>query len=85
MTEQSQFSEFPLLETLLRAKSLSLQATYTNGDVANLFEVAARTIQAWVRNGDLKARRLPGRAKFLSVDLEEFLQNSSRVSQADRR
>lgn len=78
MGEQQPKSEMlPLLETLLREKGLSLKGTYTNRDVADIFDVAVRTIQEWCRNGGLKPRRLPGRAKFLSGDLEEFLQNSS--------
>jgi len=77
MSEQESFGKFPLLETLLAAKGLSLKGTYTNRDVADMFDVAVRTIQEWSRNGNLKPRKLPGRAKFLSGDLEEFLQNSS--------
>lgn len=75
--QQAKFEIFSLLETLLREKGLSLKGTYTNRDVAEIFDVAVRTIQEWCRNGDLKPRKLPGRAKFLSGDLEEFLQNSS--------
>lgn len=77
MSEQESFGKFPLLETLLVAKGLSLKGTYTNRDVADMFDVAVRTIQEWSRNGNLKPRKLPGRARFLSEDLEEFLQNSS--------
>jgi hypothetical protein len=77
--QQSDLERFPLLEALLRAKGLSLKGTYTNRDVAGLFDVAVRTMQEWSRNGNLKPRKLPGRARFLSGDLEAFLQNSASI------
>jgi helix-turn-helix protein len=81
MSEEESFGKFPLLETLLAAKGRSLKGTYTNRDVADMFDVAVRTIQEWSRNGNLRPRKLPGRAKFLSEDLEEFLQNSTCMPQ----
>ncbi len=69
--------KFPLLEALLHERGMSLKGIYTNHDVADIFGVATRTIQEWSRNGKLKPRNLPGRFRFLSADLEEFLQNSS--------
>jgi hypothetical protein len=81
--QQPKFEMFPLLEALLREKGLSLKGTYTNRDVADMFGVATRTIQEWCRNGDLKPRKLPGRARFLSGDLEAFLQNSSSIPTAN--
>jgi transposase len=77
--QQTQLERYPLLEALLSAKGLSLQGTYSNRDVACLFDVAVRTIQEWNRNGNLKPRNLPGRARFLSEDLEAFLKNSTRA------
>lgn len=78
MSEQQPKSEvFPLLDALLREKGLSLKGIYTNHDLADIFGVAIRTIQEWSRTQKLKPRNLPGRARFLSADLEEFLQNSS--------
>lgn len=71
-----------LLERLLTEKGLRLKGTYTNRDVAEIFSVAVRTIQDWVRKGSLPARNLPGRGRFLSEDLEEFLRNS-RCAAAD--
>jgi transposase len=55
-----------------------LQPTYSNRDVATLFGVSIRAIQDRVASGQLTARDLPGRAKFLPVDLEEFLQHSKK-------
>ena len=75
--QQPKPERFPLLEALLREKGLSLKGIYTNHDVADIFGVATRTIQERIRNGYLTARMLPGRGRFLSQDLEEFLQNSS--------
>ncbi len=74
------FSKYPLLEALLEQKGLSLQGTYTNRDVANIFIVSVRTIQEWVRSNKIRARDLPGRARFLSEDLEELLVNSRKSS-----
>ena len=69
----SDVKKYPLLEEILRIKGLPLQATYTNGDVASIFDVSVRAIQNRVSTGQLQARDLPGRAKFLPVDLEGFL------------
>jgi len=71
-------AKYPLLESLLAQKNLSLKGTYTNHDAAEMFGVSVRTIQDWVRKGDFVARNLPGRGRFLSEDLEHFLQNSAR-------
>ena len=74
MSNQEQ--KYSLLESLLSEKGLRLKGTYTNRDVAELFGVSVRTIQERVTRGDLKTRDLPGRSRFLSWDLEEFLRNS---------
>lgn len=76
--QESTFAKYPLLKTLLDERRLSLKGTYTNRDVAKIFGVSVRTIQDWSRNGDFKPRHLPGRARFLSEDLEQFLLNSSK-------
>jgi len=81
--QEPKFEKYPLLEALLDEKGLSLRGTYTNRDVANIFGVSTRTIQDWSRNGYFKPRSLPGRARFLSEDLEGFLRNSSKPQ--DRR
>jgi hypothetical protein len=47
-------------------------------DVAQLFDCSVRSIQDRVYDGELKERDLPGGAKFLDGDLEEFLRNSVR-------
>ena len=65
--------KFPLLEELLSIKSLPLQATYTIRDMAQMFNVSVRAIQSRVASGQLSVRDLPGRAKFLPQDLEDFL------------
>ena len=43
--------------------------------------VSIRTIQDRVSSGKLMARDLPGRAKVLAQDLEDFLSNSRRTTQ----
>jgi hypothetical protein len=75
-----QEAKCPLLERLLAEKGLPLKGVYTNRDVSEIFGVSVRAIQERTSRGDLKARNLPGRGRFLSVDLEEFLRNSSRVT-----
>jgi Helix-turn-helix domain len=69
---------YPLLEGLLCIKGLALQATYTNEDVATLFGVSVRTIQSRAADGTLTSRKLIGRARFLPIDLENFLMKSKR-------
>jgi len=69
---------YPLLQPLLEQKSLGLKGIYTIRDAATIFGVSRRTIQEWVRDGKLMARDLPGRARFLSEDLEQFLEKSVR-------
>lgn len=76
--QEPKFARYPLLEALLAESGLSLKGAYTNRDVANIFLVSVRTIQDWSRNGYFKPRNLPGRARFLSSDLEKFLQDSSK-------
>jgi hypothetical protein len=76
--QEPKFAKYPLLEALLSERGLSLKGAYTNRDVATIFNVATRMIQDWTRNGYFKPRNLPGRARFLSADLEEFLQDSSK-------
>lgn len=69
---------FPLLERLLLEKNLKPKGIYANRDAASIFDVSTRTVQDWVRSGKLQARDLPGRGRFLSQDLELFLQQSIR-------
>jgi len=79
MSEQKTLpTRYPLLESLLAQKNLALKGTYTNRDTGYIFGVSVRTIQDWVRKGDLVGRNLPGRGRFLSEDLENFLQTSIR-------
>jgi len=72
----NQEAKYPLLESLLSEKGLRLKGTYTNRDVAEIFRVSVRTIQERVKSGELRVRDLPGRGRYLSGDLEEFLKNS---------
>ncbi len=75
-TDTPKASKYPLLETILAHKGLPLRALYTLHHVAEIFGVSIRAIQDRVKRGYLKSRDLPGRAKFLSIDLEAFLENS---------
>jgi hypothetical protein len=70
--------KYPLLETILAHKGLQLKGMYTLSDVAGIFGVCVRAIQDRTKHGHLNSRNLPGRAKFLSIDLEDFLRTSSR-------
>lgn len=71
--------KYPLLEAVLSAKGLPVKGVWTIADVAQIFDVRNRTIYDWINNQKLAARDLPGRGRFLSVDLEEFLRNSKRL------
>lgn len=68
---------YPLFETMLRSKGLTLQPTYTCKDVASLFGVTARTVQSKVADGTIPSRQLLGGARFLPADIEEYLRNSA--------
>ena len=67
------------MEAVLSAKSLPVKGVWTIADVAQIFGVRNRAIYDWISNQKLAARDLPGRGRFLSVDLEEFLRNSKRL------
>jgi len=71
-------AKLPLLQDLLTIKGRELQATYTIRDLAQLFSVSARAIQNRVASGQITSRNLPGRARFLSEDLETFLAASKK-------
>lgn len=73
-----QAPKYPLLEEVLALRQMTLQPMYTIRDVAKLFDVSVRAIQARVSSGQLPSRDLPGRAKFLPVDLEQFLRESKK-------
>jgi hypothetical protein len=75
-------ARYLLLETIMAPKGLKLKGTYTIHDAADLFDVTPRAIQQRVKRGELSSRNLPGHAKFLSIDLENFLKNSSRLPSA---
>jgi len=67
---------YPLLEALLSERALPLKGTYTYADAIQILGGSKRALQDLIRDGKLGSRNLPGRAHFLSIDLEEFLQNS---------
>lgn len=73
---QQEPRKFPLLEEVLTSRGLPLKGTYSNRDLAAMFGVSIRSIQARIATGQLRPRDLPGRARFLSSDLEEYLTNS---------
>lgn len=68
---------YPLLAEILTLKELPLKAMYTTSEIARIFGVTPRAIQNRIASGQLRPRKLPGRAKFLTQDLEEFLHASS--------
>jgi hypothetical protein len=68
--------KYPLLEEILELQNLQLNPTYSTRNVADIFKVSPRAIQQRVELGQLTARDLPGRARFLPADLEEFIRNS---------
>lgn len=70
---------YPLLQEILGIKNLPLQPTYTIRDLARLLTVSVRTIQNRVASGQIHARDLPGRAKFLPQEIEQFLSAGKKV------
>ena len=65
---------YPCLCELLRKRGLPLLAQYTTADTARIFGCDVRSIQERIHCGRWKARDLPKRGRFLSCDLEGFLQ-----------
>lgn len=72
-TGSSGTTKYQLLEEILAIKNLPLQPMYSTRDIAKLFSVSVRAIQNRISAGLLIPRNLPGRAKFLTQDLENFL------------
>ena len=72
----SETPKYPLLEEILSIKNLPLQPMYTIRDIAKMFSVSVRAIQNRIVSKKLPWRDLPGRAKFLSQDLETYLRTS---------
>ena len=64
--------KYPLLQTLLTAKSLPDKGIWSIGDVAQIFGVRNRAIYDWISNGKPAVRGLPGRGRFLWEDVEEL-------------
>jgi transposase len=77
--------KYLLLEGILAARGMTLKATYTNRDASEILGVSVRTVQDWIRDQKLTCRDLPGRGRFLSGDLESFLQHSSRKPEGGQR
>jgi len=73
---------YPQLSELTRMSGLLIKPTYTKSDAAALFGVSIRTIQSHAADGSLPSRSLLGRARFLPIDLETFLQRSVKNSRA---
>jgi excisionase family DNA binding protein len=74
---QPAVKNYPPLRGLLRDHGLTFKAAYTTADIARIFGVSQRTILYLIASGKLPARDLPGRARFLPQDLEEYLRNGA--------
>ncbi len=74
----SEKTKYPLLGQILAIKNLPLEPLYTTRDLAELFSVSVRSVQNWIASGKLPPRSLPGRWKFLTQDIEDFLIASQR-------
>lgn len=72
LPEEKAIALYPHLQALFVQRSLPLKPIWTLRDVAQIFDVAVRTIQDWIRDKKLAARNLPGRGRFLSEALEAF-------------
>ncbi|MGA3323470.1 MAG: helix-turn-helix domain-containing protein [Terriglobia bacterium] len=85
MNEEMKTIRYPRLEALVAQQGLIMKGIWSLLDTAQLFptrlpgkHVSVRTIQDWIKDGKLVPRDLPGRGRFLSQDLEAFLQGSLR-------
>jgi len=76
-TEFAKPTKYPLLETVLAYMGLPMKGKFTVKDIADVFGVTTRTIQTRIKRGGLTSRDLPGHSKFLAMDLEQYLHNSS--------
>lgn len=74
----SSITKYPLLEEILAIKGLPLQPTYSIRNIAIIFDVTPRAIQNRVASGQLIARDLHGRARFLNQDIETFIEASQK-------
>jgi hypothetical protein len=77
-------ARYPLLESILDELRLPLQGSYRTRDAARIFGVSTRAIQQRMRDGSLPCRDLPGRARFLSGDLEEFIRMSLKSRRSNK-
>lgn len=69
-------TRYPLLQEILNLRGLPLRAIYSTRDIAEIFKVSVRAVQYRIASGKLVPRDLPGRAKFLAEDVEQFLRLS---------
>jgi hypothetical protein len=76
---------YPLLQEILRIRNLLLQPTYSTVDLAGIFGVSPRAMQNRVASGQIASRDLPGRAKFLPQDIEDFLSRSKKPKPPESR
>lgn len=74
----SPLPQYPLFEQILRIQNRAMQPLYSIRDIADIFHVSPRSIQNRIAAGQLVPRDLPGRARFLPRDIEEFLVFSRR-------
>jgi hypothetical protein len=66
-------TRYPLLEQILALKNLPLEPLYTISGAAQIFGISTRCIHLWLGSGRLTGRNLPGRWRFLTQDIEDFL------------
>lgn len=69
---------YPFLCALLRDRNLPFLPFYSTRNVAEIFKVVPRSILYLIKAEKLVPRDLPGRAKFLPQDLEEYLRKSKK-------
>lgn len=70
---------YRLLEEILAMKNLPMQPMFSTQDVASIFGVTARAIHNRIAAGELVVRNLPGKARFLAQDIEDFILSSRKV------
>ena len=73
IAKNAETTDYPMLGAILAIQNRPIQPLYSGRDIAELFGVSVRAIQNWISGGLLIPRNLPGRAKFLTQDVEDFL------------
>lgn len=85
MSSFSPEQRYPRLCELLQYRGLPFRPMYTVTEAAAIFGVNRRTVLKMIAAGRIVPRDLPGRARFLAADLEEYLNNRNNSRKQEAR